>query len=40
MQLVSQLWQQSPVLMLMVAGLVSFGAYAIYGYLRDQPIDE
>ena len=40
MQVVGQLWQQSPVLMVMVAGLVSFGVYAIYGYLKDRPIDE
>jgi hypothetical protein len=40
MQLLSQLWHQSPVVMLMVAGLVSFGVYAVVGYVRDRPLDD
>lgn len=40
MQLVGQLWHQSPLIMLMVAGLVSFGVYAVVGYLRDRPLDD
>jgi hypothetical protein len=39
MQLLSQLWQQSPVVMLMVAGFFSFGIYAVVGYVRDTPLD-
>lgn len=40
MQLLGQLWQQSPLTMLMVAGLVSFGVYAVVGYVRARPLDE
>ena len=40
MQLLGQLWHQSPLVMLMVAGLVSFGVYAVVGYLRDRPLDD
>ena len=40
MQLLGLLWQQSPLTLLMVAGLVSFGFYAVVGYVRDRPLDD
>jgi hypothetical protein len=40
MQLLGQLWQQSPLTMLMVAGLVTFGVYAVVGYVRARPLDD
>ena len=40
MQLLGQFWQQSPLTMLMVAGLVSFGMYAVVGYFRARPQDQ
>lgn len=39
MQILGQLWQQSPLMMMIVAGLVSFGVYAIVGYVRNRPLE-
>lgn len=35
--MVAQMWQQSPVIMTMVSGLLLFSMYSVIAYFRDEP---
>ncbi len=38
-RLTTQMWEQNPLIVLMVAGLILFGLYAIYESIREQRAD-
>jgi hypothetical protein len=38
-RLVTQMWEQNPLILLMVAGLILFGLYAIYESVRESRAD-
>jgi hypothetical protein len=38
-RLITQMWEQNPLILVMVAGLIAFGLYAVYESVREDRDD-